>query len=182
MPRSTTCECARAGFERARADTSSSFLQYYNTPYCAARSLFDKSSGRKRATIETGADVSIGWVSWLQANVKNKAIKLYLGLPASTLAANPDHYLTPKEAEELINAFACNPTYEGMFGGVMLWEATYSEGNQINGKSYAANIRDMLDDVVCPGVSGGTNTSGILYTSTTTSYQFLGATSMSTRK
>ena len=60
-------------------------------------------------------------VSWLKTNAKvNPAVKLYIGLPASTGAAPHDTpaYLTPKEAYALINSY--RTSYPATFGGVMV--------------------------------------------------------------
>jgi hypothetical protein len=35
----------------------------------------------------------------------------------------------------------------------MLWEASHSDDNQINGKSYVANIKDILNRLVCANIS-----------------------------
>lgn len=44
-------------------------------------------------------------------------------------------YLQPNEAKELIVALQCE--YKHAFGGVMIYEATSSQNNQIQGQPYA---------------------------------------------
>ncbi|MCJ1368340.1 hypothetical protein MMC16_007482 [Acarospora aff. strigata] len=114
------------------------FVQFYNTPYCAARAYFDETYGGP------GSNISFDqWASFVQSSSRNPHAKIYLGLPASTAAASPaSMYLSPSEVGELVNAYQCK--YPDLFGGIMLWEATYSENNQVNGKSYADNMKDVL--------------------------------------
>ena len=46
-------------------------------------------------------------------------------------------YLQPNEASEIIKALQCE--YKHEFGGVMIYEATFSQNNQIHGQSYAVS-------------------------------------------
>ncbi|KIX94067.1 uncharacterized protein Z520_10093 [Fonsecaea multimorphosa CBS 102226] len=140
------------------------FIQYYNTDQCSAASLFSSGS------LDTTADPTFGWAKWLHDNSLNGDIKMFLGLPASTTAANPNHYLDLDQAQALIEEYACTSPYQGIFAGVMLWEATYSENNQINGQSYAANIKDIFGQLSCapPTTSSTTSSSTTTTTSTTT--------------
>ena len=46
-------------------------------------------------------------------------------------------YLQPNEANEIIKALQCE--YKHEFGGVMIYEATFSQNNQIHGQSYAVS-------------------------------------------
>ncbi|EXJ91530.1 hypothetical protein A1O3_00078 [Capronia epimyces CBS 606.96] len=137
------------------------FVQYYNTDQCSAASLFTTGS------LNTATDISFGWASWLQTYSKNPNVKLFVGLPASTDAAHSQDYLDLTEAKALIEAYACSSTYQSIFGGVMLWEATYSANNQINGKSYAQNIKDLFGELSCAPVVTTTTSSTTTVTSTT---------------
>ncbi|EXJ93574.1 hypothetical protein A1O1_01966 [Capronia coronata CBS 617.96] len=143
----------------ANSDIDYVFVQYYNTDSCSAASLF--SSG----TLNTGTDVSFGWADWLRTNSKNPNVKLFVGLPASTAAAHPQDYLDLDEVKALLNVYACNSAYQSIFGGVMLWEATYSADNQINGESYAQNVKDLFSQLSCSSPSTTTISTA---TSTTT--------------
>ncbi|KIX09252.1 uncharacterized protein Z518_00331 [Rhinocladiella mackenziei CBS 650.93] len=145
------------------------FVQYYNTNQCSARSLFNSG------TLNTNTDITYGWASWLQQNSKNPGVKMFLGLPASPDAAHSSDYLNLDEAKSLIEAYACGNDYQSIFGGVMLWEATFSENNQINDKSYAANIKDLFGQLPCAPVlttttsaTTSTTTTSALTTTTTT--------------
>ncbi|OQV06459.1 hypothetical protein CLAIMM_11021, partial [Cladophialophora immunda] len=102
------------------------FVQYYNTDQCSAASLFSSGS------LNTATDITFGWAQWLKDNSMNQNIKMFLGLPASKTAANPNHYLDLDQAQALIEEYACSSTYQSLFGGVMIWEATYSDNNQLN--------------------------------------------------
>lgn len=109
------------------------FVQFYNTPQCSARAYFDHSYG--------GTDTNISFASWVDFvhdQSYNPNTKVYLGLPASPDAAyDTEMYLQPDEANELIKALQCE--YKHEFGGVMIYEATLSQNNQINGQSYAVS-------------------------------------------
>ncbi|KAG9776762.1 Endochitinase A1 [Exophiala dermatitidis] len=145
------------------ADFDYIFVQYYNTARCSASSLF--SSGK----LNTATDITFGWANWLRTYSKNKAVQLYVGLPASESAANDaSFYLSLPEVKALLEAYACSYTYRSIFGGVMLWEATYSANNQIDGKSYAQNVKELFSQLSCaPAVT--TTTTSTTTTSTTTS-------------
>ncbi|KAL2424386.1 Endochitinase A1 [Exophiala dermatitidis] len=145
------------------ADFDYIFVQYYNSARCSASSLF--SSGK----LNTATDITFGWASWLRTYSKNKAVQLYVGLPASQSAANDaSFYLSLPEVKALLEAYACSYTYRSIFGGVMLWEATYSANNQIDGKSYAQNVKELFSQLSCaPAVT--TTTTSTTTTSTTTS-------------
>ncbi|KZF20453.1 glycoside hydrolase family 18 protein, partial [Xylona heveae TC161] len=85
------------------------FIQFYNTPVCSARS----------------SNISfLEWVDFVEKYAANKALKIYIGLPAGQ-DANNNFYLTLDEVETLVAAYKDN----ALFGGLMLWEATSSEEN-----------------------------------------------------
>ena len=127
------------------------FVQFYNTPECSARAYFDHSYG--------GADTNISfskWVDFVHTAALNKKTKVFLGLPASNdanVVYSPDMYLQPNEAKEIIQALQSQ--YPEDFGGVMLYEATASETNSINGVPYADVLKKDLDE--SKGASKGTN-------------------------
>ena len=114
------------------------FVQFYNTPECSARAYFDhKYRGSNH-------DISYdGWVDYVQKKSLNKGAKVFLGLPAAKEASNNENeYLSPGEADEIINHFQCK--YPEQFGGVMLYDAHYSDGNRHNGKTYCESVKDSL--------------------------------------
>lgn len=68
----------------------------------------------------------------------NPNTKIYLGLPAApSVVYEPEMYIQPNEANEIIKALQCE--YKQEFGGVMIYEATFSLNNQINGQPYAVS-------------------------------------------
>ena len=138
------------------------FVQYYNTDSCSAASLF------KSGSLNTNTDITFGWLKWLADNSQNKNIKIFLGLPASTAAAHSQDYLNIAKAKALIEEYACDSTYSASFGGVMLWDATYSDNNKdadLNGQSYAYNIKQIFGQLSCAKPPVTTST----WTTTTTS-------------
>ncbi|KAK4692582.1 hypothetical protein P7C71_g4654, partial [Lecanoromycetidae sp. Uapishka_2] len=121
------------------------FVQFYNTPSCSARAYFDHSYGG------TNTDISFDkWISFVKASSFNKNVKVYMGLPASNsdqVVYDPKMYLAPSEANSIIKAFQCK--YPSNFGGVMVFEATYSEMNSINGKPYVDVLKGYLKGTGC---------------------------------
>ncbi|KAL2043023.1 hypothetical protein N7G274_004082 [Stereocaulon virgatum] len=114
------------------------FVQFYNTPECSARAYFDhKYKGSNH-------DISYdGWVDYVQEKSLNKGAKVFLGLPAAKEASNNgNEYLSPDEADEIINHFQCK--YSDQFGGVMLFDAHYSDENRHNGKTYCETVKESL--------------------------------------
>jgi chitinase len=145
--------------------TDESFIQFYNTDQCSAASLF--SSG----TLNTNTDVTFGWLNWLKSNSMNPNIKIFLGLPGSVDAAHPQDYLDISKAQSLIEEYACTDEYSSMFGGVMLWDATYSDENtdaDLNGQSYAYNIKQVFGQLSCNKPPPHSTTTTWFPTTTTT--------------
>ncbi|PKX96667.1 class III chitinase ChiA1 [Aspergillus novofumigatus IBT 16806] len=110
------------------------WIQYYNTAACSAKSFIDSTLGKFNFD---------AWVTTLKASASKDA-KLYVGLPASETAANSGYYLTPDEVESLVSTYM--DRYPDTFGGIMLWEATASENNKIDGAPYADHMKDILLD------------------------------------
>ncbi|GFF40539.1 endochitinase A1 [Aspergillus lentulus] len=110
------------------------WIQYYNTAACSAKSFIDTTLGKFNFD---------AWVTTLKASASKNA-KLYVGLPASETAANQGYYLTPDEVESLVSTYM--DRYPDTFGGIMLWEATASENNKIDGAPYADHVKDILLD------------------------------------
>ena len=143
--------------------TGNRFIQFYNTDSCSAASLFSSGS------LNTNTDITFGWLQWLADNSQNKNIKIFLGLPASTSAAHTQDYLNIAKATALITEYACDDTYSASFGGVMLWEATYSDENtdaDLNGQSYAYNIKQIFSQLSCKQPPQTTTTSTTTTTTT----------------
>ncbi|KAJ9407395.1 CAZyme family GH18 [Paecilomyces variotii] len=106
------------------------WVQFYNTDPCSARAWVD-------------GDVTSDFTfdAWIPA-IKlggNPSAKLFIGLPADPTQA---YYVSPDEVETLVEEYMGR--YPENFGGIMIWEATASDENQIDGRSYAANMKSVL--------------------------------------
>ena len=112
------------------------FIQFYNTPYCSARTGVDYIHGN---TTE-----NISYDTWADVDFYNPNVKLYIGLPASTTASGMSNfYLPPADAKTLLSVYVSH----AKFGGVMLWEATYAANNVVCGKNYPTWIKKILKAV-----------------------------------
>ncbi|KAL8790293.1 MAG: hypothetical protein Q9213_000645 [Squamulea squamosa] len=124
------------------------FIQFYNTPQCSARAYFDSSYGRvgdKPSSISFDA-----WVGFVRTTAMNKDVKLYIGLPAAPLTAlayDTKMYIAPDDVVNLIDLFQCR--YPKEFGGIMVFEATYSEQNLIDNKPFVDVVKGQLIDNKC---------------------------------
>ncbi|CAI7627436.1 unnamed protein product [Penicillium pancosmium] len=87
------------------------WIQFYNNPSCSVNG-------------------PINFRSWVDnvAGTPSSDAKLFIGLPASPLAATG----TP------------NGAHEPLFGGVMMWSAGFSDSNNINGCNYVQQTRSIL--------------------------------------
>jgi chitinase len=104
------------------------------------------------------------WVSFVETT-QSSSVKLFLGAPAGPLASNGNsgggvYYATPAQLATVVNGAKSNP----FFGGVMLWDAGYSDANTAGGCNYAQEVKSILvTGSPCSGsppVSSGTPTSG----------------------
>ncbi|KAL9593290.1 MAG: hypothetical protein Q9179_005971 [Wetmoreana sp. 5 TL-2023] len=141
------------------------FIQFYNTPHCSARAYFDATygaQGNQPSTISFDA-----WVGFIRTTAMNKDVKLYIGLPAAPLtqlAYDTKMYIAPDDVVNLVELFQCR--YPQEFGGIMVFEATYSEQNLIEGKPYVDVIKSQLTKCDCAkkpvtsSVTSSTTTSG----------------------
>ncbi|OJJ08043.1 hypothetical protein ASPVEDRAFT_101126, partial [Aspergillus versicolor CBS 583.65] len=111
------------------------WVQFYNSNPCSARDFV------------AGSKNGFNFDEWVQVikNGANPNAKLYVGLPASALAANLGYYLTPEEVQPLVKKYMNK--YPETFGGIMLWEATESMRNQIDGVSYGEKMKEILYDL-----------------------------------
>jgi chitinase len=104
------------------------WVQFYNNPYCS-----------------NGGKINFDdWVSYV-AGTPSASAKIFLGLPASTLAATgtasgAKYYVDPSGLATLVNQYGSNPS----FGGVMLWSAGWSDLNVNNGCTYAQEAKRIL--------------------------------------
>lgn len=114
------------------------FTQFYNTWSCSAAKAVQDMKNKAESTFTFNT-----WISWLKANSKNPDIKLYLGLAAGPdgLPTHKDHYLTPEDANMLVQSLQG----ESLFGGVMLWEATVSKNNPTYDQSYGTWMKYAVE-------------------------------------
>ncbi|KAE8416380.1 glycoside hydrolase superfamily [Aspergillus pseudocaelatus] len=109
------------------------WVQFYNNDDCSARNFV------------TGEGFNFdAWVDIIKSG-GNPAAKLFVGLPGSESAALDGYYLTPDEVKPLVKKYM--KLYPDVFGGIMVWEATQSDRNQINGTSYAGHIKRILTEL-----------------------------------
>lgn len=88
------------------------------------------------------------WTSFI-STTPSKDAKIFIGVPASTLAANGSpggatYYATPDQLATIVNEYKS----DAHFGGIMMWSAGFSDSNVINGCTYAQEAKHIL-------VSGG---------------------------
>lgn len=111
------------------------FVQFYNNHGCSARDFITDKA-------KSGFTLS-RWIDIAKMS-PNPSAKVLIGLPASKAASELDkgrYYITPNEVLSILVYLYPFPEN---FGGIMLWDATYSENNQIDGKSYAQNVKEKL--------------------------------------
>lgn len=109
------------------------FVQFYNNPSCSGRAAVNYAAGDS-------------FLKWTKATSKNPNVKIYFGLPASTKsvpASSAGDYLNPAEAKDLVQRFSTNAKW----GGIMLWESTYSQNNLVCNKEYATWMKDIVTAV-----------------------------------
>lgn len=129
------CSIPDAQLGDAIANAAFDFLwvQFYNTPACSAANYVNGTGNFNFAE----------WVDVIR-NSANPETKLFVGLPASEDAANPGYYITPDEAKTLVEEYM--GLYPEHFGGIMLWEATASDNNTIDGFTYAQHMKHILGE------------------------------------
>ncbi|QSZ31261.1 hypothetical protein DSL72_000824 [Monilinia vaccinii-corymbosi] len=137
------------------------WIQFYNNEQaqCTARQWADNYASTGQ---EFSAEFTYDqWVSTINSGASAGA-SIYLGLLGSPLAGTATDYISPLEAQELIDSYQNKP----QFGGVMIWEATYSQENtdaELNGQSYHAFIKSCLS----PHAPPLTSRSSVVSTTTT---------------
>lgn len=112
------------------------------------------------------------WTSFI-STTESKDAKLFIGVPASPQAATgtasgATYYITPAQLAELVGEYRNKPD----FGGVMMWDASNSDGNVVDGCTYAQQAKSILvNGRPCGGGSGQsiTITTSTMTTSTTSS-------------
>lgn len=84
------------------------------------------------------------WVSFIDGTPSSDA-KLFVGVPASTLAANGGsggaiYYATPAQLATIVDGVKDN----AQFGGIMMWDAGQSDANVNNDCTYAQEAHSIL--------------------------------------
>ncbi|ESZ97225.1 glycoside hydrolase family 18 protein [Sclerotinia borealis F-4128] len=157
------------------------WIQFYNNDWaqCTARQWADNYALKGQ---ENSAEFTHDqWVSTINSGASAGAT-IYLGLLGSPLAGTATDYISPLEAQSLIESYHDKP----QFGGVMVWEATYSEENadaELNGQSYHAFVKSCLSPYAplpISTISSSSSTSEVSITSTISSSIESPATSSNT--
>lgn len=99
------------------------------------------------------------WTSFIDST-PSKDAKLFIGVPASKNAANGTpsgavYYITPEQLSELVGEYKSNSD----FGGIMMWDAGFSDSNVIDGCDYAQQAKSILETgKPCSGGPPGSTT------------------------
>ncbi|SCV00503.1 LAME_0G10154g1_1 [Lachancea meyersii CBS 8951] len=107
------------------AELDFAFIQFYNN-YCNVGTHFN-------------------WDTWTEfaAGAPNPNIKLYLGLPGSSSAAGSGYLSDMSLVQSTVNSIGESAN----FGGIMLWDASQSFTNKVDGKTYAAQMKSILNSI-----------------------------------
>lgn len=104
------------------------FIQFYNN-YCAT----------------TGSNFNWDtWNTFAENTSPNKNIKLFVGLPAASGAAGSG-YATIDQIKSTFQNTILNKE-DSHFGGFVLWDASWSTSNKVNGDTFGNNLQSLLDD------------------------------------
>lgn len=110
------------------------------------------------------------WVTYISGTPSADA-KLFVGVPASTLASNgystgAEYYFTPSELATTVAEYDTSSNW----GGIMMWDAAFSDSNVIDGCTYAEQAASILSTgSPCGGSTTGTTTTSTAPTTTATS-------------
>lgn len=112
------------------------YIQFYNNDECSAYQLFDNDGGTFNYD---------DWVTYV-AGTPSESAKLFVGLPASTLASTDNnsgakYYVQPSDLVSLVSEYSSH----AQFGGVMLWDAGYSDDNTADGCNYSQEVHSILN-------------------------------------
>ncbi|KAH0283605.1 hypothetical protein M436DRAFT_80126 [Aureobasidium namibiae CBS 147.97] len=112
------------------------FIQFYNNDYCSAYQEFRKDTD--------GGFNYDDWVDYIRGTPSQDA-KLFIGLPAFKLGSTDDdsgskYYIRSSELPTLLNEYKTHNN----FGGVMLWDAGYSDSVNFNGCNYVQEVGRVM--------------------------------------
>lgn len=135
------------------------WVQFYNNPYCSYPNTLNYND----------------WVSYVSGTPSANA-KLFLGVPASELGSTGTqsgavYYQSPSVLASTVASFDTSSNW----GGIMMWDAGFSDANVVNGCNYAQQAASILKT---GSPCGGTGTTSP--TSTTSPTPTATATSTST--
>ncbi|KAK1254386.1 hypothetical protein MKX08_008381 [Trichoderma sp. CBMAI-0020] len=111
------------------------FVQFYNNPL--------------RCSLNVPGNASINYDQWAQsiASGKSSSAKIFIGAPAAANASGSP-YVGPSHLATLLEGFKSEPR----FGGVMLWDAHWSDLNVVAKCTYAQQVKSILTTgKTCPG-------------------------------
>ncbi|CAD6447793.1 824d4a98-b746-4938-b69c-10f529638d96 [Sclerotinia trifoliorum] len=124
------------------------WIQFYNNgqAQCTARQWTENYAitGQKESEEFTYDE----WIATVNSGASSGA-SIYIGVLGSPLAGTATDYISPLEARTLIESYHDKP----QFGGVMIWEATYSQENtdaELNGDTYHGFIKSCLSPYAPP--------------------------------
>ncbi|QLG74352.1 hypothetical protein HG535_0G02360 [Zygotorulaspora mrakii] len=116
---------ASVGNAMQNADIDFAFIQFYNN-YCNVDRMFNWDT----------------WIEYAQTVSPNKNIKLYLGLPGAATAAGSGYISDLSLVKKTIQDISSSE----YFGGIAMWDASQAFSNQVDGESYVAQIKNILED------------------------------------
>ncbi|GAM86992.1 hypothetical protein ANO11243_050130 [Dothideomycetidae sp. 11243] len=104
------------------------WVQFYNNPYCSPPNTINYND----------------WKSYIAGTPSSNA-KIFLGVPASPdastgTASGAQYYLDPPQLAALVSNYSNDPA----FGGIMMWNAGFSDSNVNNGCTYAQEAKHVL--------------------------------------
>lgn len=123
----------------------------------------------------------VQWADFL-ADTPSADAKLYIGAPASELASDGTdegaiYYITPAQMQTLVAETEGNSS----FGGIMLWDAGYSDANVNDGCTYAQEAYSILvTGEVCDGSPVSASSTSTATPTTTSTKTSTSSTSTST--
>ena len=109
----------------SNANVDFAFIQFYNN-YCSVDGQFNWNA----------------WLKFAQTVSQNSNIKLFLGLPGSATAAATG-YISDLDT---IRSTVEDIRGSSNFGGISLWDASQAFANKIDGETYIAQVKKILEE------------------------------------
>lgn len=129
------------------------WIQFYNNAYCSYPSTLNYDN----------------WITYV-AGTPSADAKLVIGVPASELGSTGTesgaaYYQSPNVLASMVASFDTRFNW----GGIMMWDAAFSDANVVDGCNYAQQAASILSTGSPCGGTGGTGTTTISATPTATS-------------